>query len=101
TCWRCVLGLCSRQDLGNGLGAAVHKGNGPADVRHVLPVRVDAQGAAGGGEQVGDGDGAGVLDLRAVGAGRAVGLAAADAAAGEDRRPRVGIVVAPLLRVDA
>ena len=53
------------------------------------------------GQEIGNGGGAVGFDRGAVGAGAADDLAAANAAAGQDRGPGVGEVIAAPLRIDA
>src|SRR5262249_4396423 len=81
------------------LGAGVGDADGPAHVRHVLLGRVDADGLADGGDEVGDVDGV-LDDLGAIGAGLAVDLPALDASAGQHGGPGVGEVVPAALGVD-
>src|SRR5262245_63185200 len=83
----------SGEDLPDRIRPLIDDADGAADVGVVLARRVDAQGAAGGGQEVQDGDAA-FLDGRAVAAGAADDLAAADAAARQHRGPGVRIVVA-------
>ena len=83
--------------IGLASGSAMRIGS--PDVRHVLLHRVDVEGLADRGHQVGHRSLL-VGDFRPVGAGFAVELAALDSAAGKNRRPCGGEVVAAVVAVD-
>src|SRR5262245_56493963 len=91
--WEWRTRSASGEDLPYRIRPLIDDANGAADVGVVLAGRVDAQGAAGGGQEVQDGDAA-FLDGRAVPAGAADDLPAADAAARKYRGPGIRIVVA-------
>src|SRR5581483_3674167 len=80
--------------------AAVHDFDRAADAAHVLLVGVNAEGMAGGAEQVVDRDRP-VFDDFAAGVGRANHLTAFDATAGKNRGESAREVVAAAVGINA